>query len=516
MDHHPPQTLRAVIWIAVSSKSQADDKVSLEEQERLCRAFAADHHLLVIDVLAVRGHSRAEPDIFTLFESYAAINEHAYHRLRQHWQSGDFDVLLAFHVSRLGRSFTIQSLILENAVRQKRRAHFIQGGWVDETNVDFFIASSGISSKSESRYRVQITNSSIARRVERGLHPRGIMSVHQPVYDQRGKQIALALRPERLPMLNAAADLLLTGIGWRQIPYLLADQGFLNPRNHKPYSDTVLYRIFHCPYTWGVAASHYTKKEGVWAFDESFPPPPGAVIFRNPPIPIPPVWTGERAEQIKAELIRRAAIVAGRTSTAPAYHLTGILRCANCGHRLAADISKSRPRLYWRCPHARPFYPDRCTNRAFIRNEHAQATITRFLQRYARLNRDRLTALISTPAPAQDEFARLTAERAAAESQIAALIDEQSRAPETVRRLYAEQITAAAARLEYLQSALHRVQQQIEPPDRLIARLAAFDTLITDLDTLWDADPLSINRLLVAFLGSLRFLVQGREIVDIG
>jgi len=120
--------LRALIFTAVSSKIQTEtDKMSLPEQERLCRAFADANSMVVIETLSIHGHSRSETDIFTLFEDYAAIGVTAYHKLRQHWITGNFDVLVCVAPHRLGRSSSIVTFILENVIKRERRAYFIQG-----------------------------------------------------------------------------------------------------------------------------------------------------------------------------------------------------------------------------------------------------------------------------------------------------------------------------------------------------------------------------------------------------
>jgi len=55
--------LRALIFTAVSSKIQTEtDKMSLPEQERLCRAFADANDMIVIETLSISGHSRSETE----------------------------------------------------------------------------------------------------------------------------------------------------------------------------------------------------------------------------------------------------------------------------------------------------------------------------------------------------------------------------------------------------------------------------------------------------------------------
>lgn len=508
---------RAVILTAVSTKLQVD-KVSLEEQERMCREFAAANEMVVVDVLSIRGHSRAEPDVFTLFESYGAIGENAYQRLRQHWQTNDFDVLLAFHVNRLGRSFSIQALVLENVIRLGRRAYFIQGGWVDDASVDVFIASSGIASKSETRYRVRMSGAGTQKRIELGLHPRRVGMTHRVLYDDRGNQIGLALRDENIPMLNAAADLIIEGVGWHRLSFKLADKGFIHPQTGKPYSASMLWRIFYSPFSWGHAATNFTTREGIWAFDPTEPPPPGVHLIWQTRIPIPPVWTGQRAVALQAELLRRPEMNVGRAAAKTEYHLTGLMRCAVCGRRMAVSwsIRKSGRRVvYWVCPAVKSKTITPCTNRTMIRDDYAKSEISAFLRRYGQYKREDLMGLLSAPPSAKAQIEQFQAQIAGMESQLGTLIDEQSRAPEMVRRIYAQKISNLAEALKSLQEELRDQQRRTPIPEVVASRIDAFESLMRIIDQLWELEPIQVNRLVHHFLGKARFTIDAGKVISI-
>ena len=61
-------------------------------------------------------------------------------------------------------------------------------------------------------------------------------------------------------------------------------------------------------------------------FDEEYPAPPGYKVWRNT---IPPVYTSEQAELVKAELRRRIEIK-GRTRPQDSYRFTGLFVCGEC------------------------------------------------------------------------------------------------------------------------------------------------------------------------------------------
>ena len=63
---------KAVIWCAVSTQAQnAEDKISLPEQEQAARNWCKENDLAVATVLKVPGYSRRESDIITALEDFA-------------------------------------------------------------------------------------------------------------------------------------------------------------------------------------------------------------------------------------------------------------------------------------------------------------------------------------------------------------------------------------------------------------------------------------------------------------
>ncbi len=118
---------RAIIWCAVSSQAQiGEDEISLPQQESEARTFAADQGYQVVDLLTVPGFSRRESDVITALDEFAAQGIFAYHKLREHWQRRDFDCLIAFNHSRLGRSSTLHSYVIENTILAGARVYLLQ------------------------------------------------------------------------------------------------------------------------------------------------------------------------------------------------------------------------------------------------------------------------------------------------------------------------------------------------------------------------------------------------------
>jgi hypothetical protein len=507
---------RAVIWCAVSSKIQAaDDKVSLGEQERLAREWTTGAGLRVVDVLSVPGHSRAETDILTLYEDYAAIGVEAYQRLRAHWQANDFDVLVGFAPNRLGRSFSIIAFVLENAVKHGRRAYLLQGGWVDASNVDSFIAMAGWGTKSETRQRIAVGDANIEKRMARGLHTRAIPFSHRPVRDERGRSVRLEVREDLRRLFEDAADLLLDGVGWLRLPEALAQRGHINPATGHKWQASRLRRLFLNPYTWGAASIGYLDKIGLWAFDERHPLPEGVRIERSPSPPIPAIWTGERAAAIKAELRRRHELQRGRGSWTR-YHLSGLMVCAGCGHRLAVswkETGKAR-RIYWICPAAKTRHYGPCPSRQLIHDDKAKVQIGEFIRRAALLGMVTL-GISDKGSEALDRLGMVEREISAIEGQVGRMILDQANAPENLRSIYQRKIAEAGQQLATIEDERRRLLAIAPSPTIQAAQGEALRALIEHVEDLWDMGAVEVNRLLLAALGRARFVVKGKAIVDV-
>lgn len=512
-------TPRAIIWSAVSSPDQAKpDKISLTEQEELCRAFCAAQGFVVVAHLQVPGHSRAETDILTLFDDYAQLGCMAYHNLREHWQRGDFDVLVAFSPSRIGRSMSIQALVFENIVKRGRRMYFLQGGWVDDANASQFIALSGMAVTSETRYRTAMTAKAKSARVAAGLHANKPPVTHRVVRDERGNGVRLELREDVRAALDAAADLLLAGHGWGTMGKLMKAMGF-RPLVGVKWGRSTLWKVFHTPHTWGHSAEGFVNRYGLWACDPSAPLPAGARIFRDT---LPAVWEGERALAIQDELRRRTTIIKGRSAPRTKYALTGLLVCG-CGRRLSMgwnrytrkDGSEHRSH-YWACPYSRNAVISEtpCTDHKVLSDARAKAQISAFLTRYFEAHGvDPAILNKAQPSPSRAEF--LAAEITAIEAEIDALILQQIRAPEAVRSRYDALLADSARRLEATRAA-HSVQQAQIKPHSVARQRDALAWLLGNLDTLWTLEPMRANQALFAALGAARFRVQAGTIIDVG
>lgn len=519
------KALRAIIWVAVSKSEQATaDKISLPEQDRLIREHCTQHGYRIVDKLSVPGYSRSESDIITMLEDYAQQGIFAYHKLREHWQKRDFDVLIAFDSSRLARSMTLYAWVIENTIRAGAKIFLIQGGELNESNVDFQIALGGIAATAGLRRLVKMTEAGMRGRMDRGLSMNSVPNTHRLVYDEfTGNALRLEVKEELRRLFDDAAQLVLAGIGWGQFPLKLKALGHLNPNTNRPYAFSFFHKLFHNPYTWGASARKFLNKYGIWAFDESVPLPEGVEVNRHPNPPIPPVYVGKIAEDLKAELQRRADIIRGRASPERTYKFTGLLICQECGRRITVSLSKARKDrkvlwVYWACPNylTRTKTTTPCSQAFSLHEDQLQAQIDAFFERMRALKKFDVAEMIRLPENSVDgQIAAIDKDIQKTRKQLDTLIIRQSKASEAAQERYQVQIDALAEHLQLLEDQRLELQAKTESPESAQIRQQGFAE-ITDLgDNFWSQDARVINQSLHRALGKHRFVVLNGQIIDV-
>ncbi len=460
-------TLKAIGLIAVSTVRQTEG-VSLDEQERAIRERCEREGLRLLEPLVILpGVSRSDPDIIEMFAGDDPKYE-PYRRLRRMINSKAADVLISYDDGRVGRSKSMYVYIAENAIANGMRVLIVTSGWIDADNEDYAIMAGGIRATTDMKRRVKMSKAGIERRMQRGLPKREPPISHRVARDELGRGIRVELREGMERFWADVATLVLEGVSWRDIGHVLYERfGHVNPRSGKPFREGVLYRILHNPFFWGSAAIGYSDQHGVWAFDETAPTPPDLKINRHPNPPIPPVYTGETAERIKAELHRRADSVKGRAHPHDTARFSGLLVCGVCGWRLTVYRNRQNPRhvyYYYRC--AKSFLPGglKCSNKRLIRETLVIEQVGDFLARWlARANPD----LLPLARPLEDEqrqqrIASLRAEIDQVRAEIDTLIMRQAKAPLSIQDMYAQQIERLAHRLTVLEDNLRQAEMKGE------------------------------------------------------
>lgn len=513
-------TLRAVVWCAVSSDRQVNDKVSLSEQERLCKAFAATMAYTVVRTFIWDGYSRWESDPVSALEEFAAEGHFHYHELRALWQQQALDVLICHNHSRLGRSFTMQSWVIENVVRSGARVYRVQGGWIDESDYPGQIALGGYATTSEIERLRHGIESGLNGRAAKGL-PLGSLGTvwsHRIERNERGKAVALVVDENKAAELRAMAGLVLEGVAWHEVELELARRFGYTGADGKPYPRQMVYSLFHHPTFWGHAArrfnsGHKGRQRRIvhrWAFDSGAEPPPGVLVYRDV---YPPALAGDMADEVKTELIRRLSVNHGRAAHGSTSLFSGLLICGDCGYNLGFQQNKNSPR--YRCQsryltaRGRPACPS-----TGIPQRAVQTYINEALRRMLDMND---VGVFLPSKTEQQEIAcqrldRLNNELASLTQQSRRLVQKQAAAPDNLADIYDDELRRLAVRRAALERESLAVRRQTDKSATLESRRAFDDIRAATLDGFWRLPSQRVNQLLHALFGSYRLVVRNKQI----
>lgn len=499
------QPIRGVIWVGVSSDRQVDDKISMDAQLEMCKAYAEANGIEVIRVFWWDGESRWESDPVTALEEFAKIERFEYHELRRLWQQKAFDILICHNHSRLGRSFTMQSWVIENVIRSGAQIYRIQGGLISAADYAGQIALGGFSTVSEISRFVEMRKSAIRRRLERGLPQSKHIFSHRVIRDSRGKALKLIVDEDYRPLWNDFADLFLSGAGVQTIEKQLAERGHLR-KSGKPHPASSLYRMLHNPMFWGHTfwnTKGHRKYHGAWAYDDTVEPDDGIVLFRHTH---DPVYTGAQADAIKAELKRRHQLF-GRAKAHGFYMFMALTVCSACGRNLAGSSDGHGWRGY-RCGGASW---DICQNKQHISEKVLKAWFD------ARLRVWLEAGEVAFPDPSEPangsalrRIEQLESEAEELSRKIDVLILEQSIADADLRDIYRTNIRQLKDRYDIIvpQARQLRYQHESMLQKRANTNKTLEELRVLSVDKLWEKPAHEINQLLHRLLGDNRIVVD--------
>jgi hypothetical protein len=514
--------LRCVLWAAVSTAAQAeDDHDSLPKQKRDGLALIEQWHAQTVAVLEVPGHSRDYLSLEDCAEDMQKRGINAFRDLQKLMKQKAFDCLICYDGNRFARTQSLHAFIVEYIVTiMAARIYVMRTGlWVDRSNFRGFIAMDGFASASEIDVLKSRNKIGLDKRAQRGFPKQAPPISHITIRDARGKVTSLELNPATTLMFQHLKELVVAGKTWREVcRQMYYRYGHVHPTTGKPLSINGYYRLCHNPIVWGIMAQGYRGKWGTWAFDETAPVPEGVTIIRQPEIPIPPVWTGNDARLMKAELLRRDASMQGHASPEHSYMFTGLLKCAQCGNRFVYHASGHSKHPAYRCgSKSRPLYEQRCENGMKIRESRAIEQINHYLQLWLDRKQPDIIAIVETSATkGADEAQAIQSDIDSLTAEITALVALQRKASALVQEDYARQIEALAQRREILKARLAAVQDTVEPVAMIEARHLAYETLSAmGLNEFWRQESRQINQMLHALLGRARFIVDKGKIIDL-
>lgn len=506
---------RSIIWAAVSTEIQAkDDKASLAEQERQSRALAESNGWHVLDVLRVPGHSRRYIDIHDAARDMLAEGIDAFARLMQHWQDRDFDILIVRDGNRFARTQSLHAHVVERTIEAGAVIYSLSDGWVDENNYRMWIAMNGYSAASDIDRLVKASQVPKDRLAERGLPPQGptpwFLKIERTEY---GRAVSASIDRTYQRLYDDLATLILEGVSWRNMEHELWNR-FGHGKNGRAWKKHTMYFAVMRAAWWGHSARNFANTSApngqasdLWIFDDDAPLPPGVKIYRHTH---DPVWSGETAERIKAELRRRRHELRGNARKGHIHRFTGLILCGHCGYIMSHNYGSYQCRSKWQAS----YNPVHC--------DQSRSIPWRFVQDYAS---EILTRMIDLADPEffirpdmQDNpanrIASIEAEISSIEAQVRRLITKQAAAPESLHQLYDEQIAGFGEQLSILQASLAATRlewQQYRTDD---AHLAFRDlTAHASLKDFWASGEIRVNQILHRLMGQRRFVVKNREVI---
>jgi DNA invertase Pin-like site-specific DNA recombinase/chorismate mutase len=517
---------RALIFIAVSSQAQAaDDKISLEDQEQLCREWCKTNGYEVIEVLSVGGYSRRESDVISALEDFAEQGITAYHDLREHWKQKDFECLVAYSHNRLGRSSTLHSYVVENTVLSGATIYLINGGQIDKPSLRFQIAMGGSKSAGEVDELVHRRRAGIPKRIARGLPSgRGILS-HKRIYE-KGKVVDYIVDPDQRRLLDDLATVFLEGYAYDKLEMQLYTRfGHINPRTGKRYAASSFLKLLYNPYFWGHAALGYTHgnqipvgDQAAWVYDESIEPPPEVTVYRNSH---EPAYTGDVAVKVKAEIRRREGI-RGKATPRTRHAFSGLLYCNECSRKLTF-----RPGIYgmikydyWSCRTSilrKSYYTlPSCSQSQMTREEKIREYVHKFLEQVFE-DGDLRSFEVSTESH-DDYLTALQAEIDELNAQLDQLVAERlAQKHAVVREAYSRKMNQIGERLTILDKQLKEQQRERQASQALRQQQeqAVSDLRSRGVEAVMSGSPAELNQFLFFLLGNFRFFVQDCQIVKL-
>jgi DNA invertase Pin-like site-specific DNA recombinase len=515
--------LRALSWVAVSSGKQAkDDKISLPEQQRLNRAVADENGWEIIDELRVPGHSRRYIDIHTCAADMRAQGIDAFDKLLAHWDARDFDVLICYGSDRFARTQSLLAYVVEMTIVECGAViHSIQDGLITRQNMRMFISMTGYKAASDMDRLREFAAKDRRKRAEAGKAvsskvPMSHRVIRDPV---SGKDTGVELRSELMPMWMDLADLILSGIGFLQMPAEMLKRGWARA-DGSPYRAQQFHDLLRSPMFWGCSALNFRTDKGKfignasWLWDEATPPPPGVTLMRDK---LPAVYTGELAARIKAELLRRSSM-RGRANPQNTYMWTGLVRCGVCGYKMASVMKPEikQPLRGVRCDRSMPLqrFNEVCPNKGMVPDREIRAFLTRKLVEWTQGVPFVPTA---SDQPEQDLGAWAERELASVHARMERLITEQSNAPEVAQRLYRQQIAQLSEQLTTLQTraADYSIRMKARQADDERRKLALEEVRRVGPADLWTLPGRTVNQLLHTLLYGYNLVGYNRKIIGI-
>jgi hypothetical protein len=516
-------TLRAIIICAVSTEEQAeDDKESMEQQERDGLAFCESEGYDVVDIIRIPGYSRSFFTLQELVEAASADGEYGPAKLQAHIYRCDFDLMWCRITNRFNREQSLNAEIIGRIVRKcGAQIHSDRDGRIHLGNYRGLTAITGYRDATEVDELVRRRAEGIVGTAKRGLPVNGTppMSHRYVINPKTGDKERVVLREEYTALWNDLARLLLEGIPYRHLEDELYLRWGYTDQQGQPYFHSRFFRLLNSPMFWGNnvirrKGKARSKEYGIWAFDPSVPAPNGVEMYWNTH---DPVYTGELAEQVKAEMRRRTQILNGTQTRFGTNRFAGLLFCDDCHSVMSYERIKNHGKayVYLACRSVRDgkYRRTPCDNRRAMREERVQEWIDKRLRQWVDAE---LVTFEDTPQkPKPDDTLKLRAAVDKLQIKLNRFIAELIEADDDLKGDFRLQIRAVKDELTRAQAQLENAQQRQQ--EREVAQQSQHLTLMLikqmGLSAFWQQPPLAVNQQLKALFGTMRLAVDDRTIL---
>ncbi len=515
---------RALIVNAVSRTEQAaDDKESMKHQLESNTAICDHYRWEVIDVIDIPGYSRNFLTLRELVEAASADGEHGPARLEAHILARDFDVMVVRITNRFNREQSLNAEIITRVVRMGGRIYSQADGLIDESNYRAIIAITGFRDAGEIDELKRRRWIGLLARAAKGLPVGGhVPDSHRIVYNTAtGEAERIELREEFFPIWRDLVTVLLEGVGYNQIEQEMFRR-FRHGKDGEPYAPGKFSKLLFKPYFWGnnvirkrSVVSSYV--EGLWAFDSSETPPSGVYVFYGTH---EPVYKGETARRVQAELRRRTGTQNGAGARFGISMFTNLVLCDDCHAYFGYQRKRVKGEIvytYLRC--YRENYEDYskrvfCRNRRHIREEVIKTWLDKRLRQWLEVGG------VSFEIPDESSQALKHVENlrraiARLQTRLDRLIEETLEADADLRLDYRKRIRTTKDDLlrarEHLQAEESQLQQHAAQHD--IQQGVLNNISAQGVDEFWAQSPIVINQQLHALLGHVRLVVRDARIV---
>lgn len=512
------KSLRAVGMVAVSHERQLQG-VSIDEQAKQIQERIDREGWDLNEMITLPGVSRTDPDIIEIFTS-TSPKYAPYRRLRTLINNQAFDILVSYDNGRVGRSMSMFVYIAENCIANNIKVCILTSGTIDEDNDDFSIPMGSMAARAGVKRLKKMWQASMDRYAANGLPAsKAPCMSHKVIHDPKPphKPMRLELDESKAQLWQHLYTLVVDDvITWSRVEVELYERyGIVNQNSGRRYATGTMYHIAYNPNFWGHTGRYYTRKTSgeSWVFDDDVPPPPGVVLYRHT---IDPVFTGEQAEKLKAELRRRQTVIRGRNRPLSKYAFSGLLMCDICRRSLSVSTTRSRSSrkgAVYVCADAGPALLSGVCGQGKI----GDTAIREFLSEYlSRLITSGDLAMLYPNREQADERPALLREIEKLREQMNDDMESQrlSRVA-SVKTQYRRLVDEAGERIDILESRLMDLNRRNDDIDATIvyANLKEIDAM--GLPAFWQTSAAYQNQLLHGIFGRQRLIVRDGQVVGV-